>query len=179
MRRLLFLIPVLAFVALAAVFATRLDGPRNPSILPSTLIDKPAPEFVLAALEGQQDILGFSTADLAGQVTIVNIFASWCIPCLAEHPLITRLAEDGVTIFGINYRDKDRDALRWLTKYGNPYTRVGADRDARAGLEWGVTGVPETFILDTAGRIRAKYSGPLTPALIEQEILPILAELNK
>ncbi|MHA1565824.1 MAG: DsbE family thiol:disulfide interchange protein [Alphaproteobacteria bacterium] len=179
MRRLLFLIPVIAFVALAAIFSTRLDGTRDPSLLPSVLIDKPAPVFNLPALTGQQDIPGIATADLTGQVTIVNIFASWCVPCLAEHPLISRLAEDGVTIFGINYRDKDPAALRWLAKHGNPYTRIGADRDARASLEWGVTGVPETFILDATGRIRHKYSGPLTPAIIEQELLPILAELTQ
>ncbi len=179
MRRLLLLVPVVAFVALAGVFVTGFDGRREPGIIPSTLLDNPAPEFALAALEGQEELLGFSTADLAGQVTMVNIFASWCIPCLAEHPQISRLAEDGVTIFGINYRDKDPNAVRWLAKNGNPYTRVGADRDGRAGLEWGVNGVPETFILDITGRIRAKYSGPLTPALIEQDILPILAELNQ
>ena len=179
MRRLIFLLPIIGFVTLAIIFATRLDGNHDPSQLPSALIDKLAPEFDLPALQGQPEIPGFATADLPGQVTIVNIFASWCIPCLAEHPLISRLAEEGVTVFGINHRDKDPAAQRWLAKHGNPYTRIGADRDARASIEWGVTGVPETFILDATGRIRHKHTGPLTPAIIEQDILPILAELGQ
>lgn len=179
MRRLVYLLPILVFVALAAIFATRLDGTHDPSQLPSALIDKPAPQFTLPGLETRPQKPGFATADLTGQVTVVNIFASWCIPCLAEHPLITRLAEDGVTVYGINHRDKDADAARWLDKHGDPYTRIGADRDARVSIEWGVTGVPETFILDRAGRIRHKQTGPLTPTIVEQDFLPILAELNK
>ncbi len=179
MRRLFFLLPILIFVALAAIFASRLDGNLDPSALPSALLDKPAPEFALPGLEGRPQKPGFATADLSGQVTIVNIFASWCVPCLAEHPLITRLAEDGATIYGINYRDTDPAAARWLDKHGDPYARIGADRDARASLEWGVTGVPETFILDSTGRIRHKQAGPLTPAIVEQVILPILAELGQ
>ena len=177
MRRLLFLLPFVVFVALAGVFMLQLRAGRDAAILPSVMIDQPAPEFALPAV-AEVDMPGFTTADLRGQVSIVNIFASWCIPCLAEHPLITRLAEDGFTVYGINHRDTDTAAARWLKRHGNPYTAVGADRNARVSLDWGVTGVPETFIIDADGSIRFKHAGPITPDVLQRDILPVLTQLT-
>lgn len=180
MRRFVFIAPVAVFVGLVGLlgFLLAQDG-RDPSLVPSQFIDEPVPEFVLAALKGRPADNGFSTADLRDGVRVVNIFASWCVPCLAEHPLVTRLAEDGYEIYGINHRDEPVNAARWLARHGDPYTRIGADSDARVSLEWGVTGVPETFIVDQTGMIRYKHSGPLTPDLIEDEVLPRLRELSK
>ena len=177
MRRLLYFIPVAVFAVLAGLFLFQLRAGRDASILPSVMIDRPAPDFVLPAVA---DIAqpGFATADLQGQVTVVNIFASWCIPCLAEHPLITRLAEDGFTVYGINHRDTDTAAARWLKRNGNPYAAIGADRNARVSLDWGVTGVPETFIIDAAGSIRFKHAGPITPEVLQRDILPVLTALT-
>ena len=110
---------------------------------------------------------------------MVNVFASWCVPCLAEHPIVSRLAEDGVAVFGINHRDAADDANRWLDRHGNPYRRIGADTDARASIDWGVTGVPETFIVDGQGRVRHKIIGPMTPEILADEVLPLLLELAK
>lgn len=177
MRRLLYFIPVAVFAVLAGLFLFQLRAGRDASILPSVMIDQPAPDFVLPAVAGV-DMPGFATTDLQGQVTIVNIFASWCIPCLAEHPLITRLAEDGFNVYGINHRDTDTAAARWLKRNGNPYAAVGADREARVSLDWGVTGVPETFIIDADGSIRFKHSGPITPDILERDFLPILTQLT-
>ena len=155
---------------------------RNPAIIPSALLDRQVPEFVLTRIEGRLandgawsgGADGFATADLQGEVTVVNVFASWCVPCLAEHPLISRLSEDGYQVFGINHRDKDPAAAGWLRRNGDPYTRIGADRDARVSVEWGVTGVPETYIVDADGVIRYKHVGPLTVQVLEEEFMPHL-----
>lgn len=180
MRRLAVILPVALFAAMIGVMASLLTDPErnnDPSRLPSPLVGKPAPEIslppVAEAIPG-----GFSTNDLKGRVTIVNVFASWCIPCLAEHPLITQLAEDGVPVYGINHRDKANDAVNWLTRHGNPYIAVGFDYDARASLEWGVTGVPETFIIDANGTIAYKHAGPITPDVLKRKILPKLREVE-
>ena len=178
MRRLVVIIPVAVFAALVGLMASLLtDSERNndPSRLPSPLVGKPAPAISLPPINAEVPG-GFSTADLKGRVTIVNVFASWCVPCLAEHPLITRLAEDGIPVYGINHRDKAVDAVRWLRRHGNPYLAVGFDADARASLEWGVTGVPETFIIDANGTIAYKHAGPITPDVLERKILPKLRE---
>ncbi|MFQ5971006.1 MAG: DsbE family thiol:disulfide interchange protein [Alphaproteobacteria bacterium] len=179
MRRVLFILPLVGFLGLAALLVGMLRADRDPSHIPSALIDRPVPEFELPGIEDRPGSGGFSSADLRGQVTLVNIFASWCLPCLAEHPLITRLAEEGHTVYGINHRDTDRAATRWLERHGDPYTRIGVDADARVSIEWGVTGVPETFIVDRNGRIRHKHTGPLTPDALESDILPILKELQE
>jgi cytochrome c biogenesis protein CcmG/thiol:disulfide interchange protein DsbE len=174
-RGWMFLLPVALFAALAAGFFAGLGS--DTKVLPSPLIDKPAPEFALPPLAGQKS--GFSSADLGGEVSLVNVFASWCVPCRAEHPVLNRLAQTRrVPIYGINYKDKARDAAEWIAELGNPYTRIGAD-DGRVGIEWGVYGVPETFVVDRAGRIRYKHVGPLTQADVEQSILPLIAELEK
>lgn len=173
MRYLLFALPLLALVALVAVFATSMN--RDPGLVRSVLIDKPAPTVTLAAVEGL-GVPGFATADLKGAPTIVNVFASWCIPCRAEHPLLEALkAETGVRLFGINQADAPENARAFLAELGNPYDAVGADRDRRASIEWGVYGVPETFIVDAAGVIVFKHVGPLTVQSLEAEVLPALA----
>ncbi|MCZ6604140.1 MAG: DsbE family thiol:disulfide interchange protein [Alphaproteobacteria bacterium] len=179
MRRFVFLLPLILVAALAAGFAALLIADRRPEVIPSALIGMPAPEMALPAIPNLEGVEGFSGADLKGQVTVVNFFASWCLPCLAEHPLIASLAANGHHVYGIDYRDPEPDGLEWLIRNGNPYARVGADFDARAGLEWGVTGVPETFIIDAGGIIRHKHSGPLTARTLEREIMPILRDLAK
>jgi cytochrome c biogenesis protein CcmG/thiol:disulfide interchange protein DsbE len=138
------------------------------------LIDKPVPEFELAAVEGHGQP-GFSTADLAGNgVVVVNVFASWCVPCRAEHPFLMELANEPVEIYGLNYDDPAENARAFLAELGNPYDRVGADRDRRVGIEWGVYGVPETFIVDNEGIIRFKHVGPLDQESYENVLLPAI-----
>ncbi len=174
-RGWIFLIPAAVFGLLAAGFYAGLG--IDPSILPSPLIDQPAPRFTLAPLPGET--AGFSSADLTGHVSLVNAFASWCVPCRAEHPVLNALAHTKrVPIYGIDYKDKADVALAWIAELGNPYTRIGAD-DGRVGIDWGVYGVPETFIVDKAGRIRYKHVGPLSEADVERTILPLVARLER
>jgi cytochrome c biogenesis protein CcmG/thiol:disulfide interchange protein DsbE len=176
MRRLLYILPVVLLGLLAALAYLRLG--KDPSVLPSALIDRPAPEFALPPL--LDGVPGLATADLKGQVALVNVFASWCAPCRVEHPVFLRLKEEGrVAIYGINYKDKPEDATAWLQRLGNPYTRIGADREGRAAIEWGVYGVPETFVIDREGRIRYRHVGPVQPRDLEEKILPLLSELQK
>lgn len=180
-RRLLFLLPVLLFLALAGVIAFFMLSGRDPRLLPSTLIDKPAPQFSLPAIAGWDKAPpGLATKDLPGKVTVVNFFASWCVPCRAEHPQITALSRDKeIQVFGINYKNKSAEAVAWLRRYGNPYARIGADLGGRVGIEFGVYGMPETFILDRTGRIRFKHVGPILPGHLTKMILPIIRELKK
>jgi cytochrome c biogenesis protein CcmG/thiol:disulfide interchange protein DsbE len=174
-RGLIFVLPAVVFTLLAVGFYVGLGIDSN--VLPSALIDQPAPDFALPPLPG--DERGFSSADLRGHVSLVNVFASWCTPCRAEHPILNALAKPGrVPIYGINYKDKADPALAWLAELGNPYTRIGAD-DGRVGIDWGVYGVPETFIVDRAGRIRYKHVGPLTQNDVERTILPLVTRLEK
>lgn len=182
-RYLLALIPVAVFAALAMVFVIGL-GSDDPSRLPSALIDKPVPEFDLAALDGLNSdgrpIGGFASEDLkTGRVVLVNVWASWCVPCRAEHPVIKALSDTfALTVFGLNYKDEGEDARRFLGLLGNSYDAVGVDRDGRVAIDWGVTGVPETFIVDGAGRIRGKFTGPLTAAMIEDDVLPAVRRIE-
>ncbi len=174
-RRWVYLLPVAIFVALAAGLYYGLQNDNES--LPSALIDQPAPSFQLASLPGHEP--GFSSADLAGHVSLVNTFASWCTPCRAEHPVLQALAATKrVPIYGIDYKDKEDAAVAWIAALGNPYTRIGAD-DGRVGIDWGVYGVPETFIVDRQGRIRYKHVGPLTQADLDRKILPLVAKLEK
>ncbi|WP_372397854.1 DsbE family thiol:disulfide interchange protein [Azospirillum sp. HJ39] len=179
MRRLLYLLPFLLFIGVGIAFY--LGFQRDPRDIPSALIDKPAPTFDLPPIQGQPAATsGLSSAKLTGEVTLVNVFASWCIPCKAEHPVITRLSrEQGVTVFGINYKDKPEDALTWLSRNGNPYAAVGADLDGRVSIDWGVYGVPESYLIDRQGRIRFKHVGPLTPQVVEEQILPMVKHLRQ
>ena len=175
MRRLLFSLPVALFLVLAGYFGLALFSGRDPHQLIPMLIDAPAPAFVLAGLDGQ----GLSREALAGQVTVVNFFASWCLPCRAEHPLLMRLAEqEHVPLFGIAYKDKPDDAARFLAQLGDPYRRVGLDQSGRTGIEFGVYGVPETYLIDGSGHIRLRHVGPLDRDTIERELLPRLKEIG-
>lgn len=176
MRRLIYLLPLLLFAGVGIAFFLGFE--RDPREIPSVLIDKPVPSFTLPPLPGRKE--GLSSEGLKGDVTLVNVFASWCIPCKAEHPVITRLArEQGVTVRAINHKDKADDALAWLQRNGDPYASIGADLDGRVSIDWGVYGVPESFLVDRQGRIRFKHVGPLTPQVVEQQILPLVKELRK
>lgn len=157
-RLLLFLLPALVFAVIGVFLAIGLT--RDPQVLPSALLDDPAPEFTLAPIEGH-DKPGLATADLQGEPVLVNIFASWCVPCQVEHPQITALAEEGVIVHAINYKDQPSDARQWLAALGDPFTRIGADQEGRVGIDWGVYGVPETFVIDGNGTIVYKHVGPI------------------
>ena len=178
MKRLLFLLPVLIFAVVAGYFLWGLAPDRDPGNVPTAMLDKPIPDFDLPPVPGL-DVPGLATVDLSGgEVVMVNFFASWCVPCRAEHPFLTELSETtGVPLYGINHRDRPEDAIAWLTELGNPYRRIGAD-SGRGAVEWGVTGMPETFIIDGAGRIRWHHRGPLVPELIEREVEPMLRALR-
>jgi cytochrome c biogenesis protein CcmG/thiol:disulfide interchange protein DsbE len=169
--RLWMLFPVAGAAAVLAVFLLGLqrdDGGRN---LPSPLIDKPAPEFALPPLRA--DAPGLSTADLkAPGVKLVNVWASWCVPCRIEHPKLTELTTMGLTVHGINYKDTDAAAEKFLADLGDPFKLIGADRKGRVGIDWGVYGVPETFVIDAQGRIIYKHIGPIQGSDIEKKILP-------
>jgi cytochrome c biogenesis protein CcmG, thiol:disulfide interchange protein DsbE len=175
-RRSLFLMPLVGFIALAAAFAVRLG--TDPSLVPSPLIGKAVPEFSLPPVKGRQ--LGLASADLKGEVSLVNVFASWCVACREEHPLLMQLDQIGtVPVHGLNYKDRPDDAARWLNTMGDPYTRTGADLDGRMAIEWGVYGIPETFVVDAEGRIAFKRIGPITPEVLDQRILPLVRELQR
>jgi cytochrome c biogenesis protein CcmG/thiol:disulfide interchange protein DsbE len=176
LRRLLFFLPVLIFIGVGIGLAVGLT--RDPGTLPSALIDKPVPTFELPPIAGRGGP-GFSSADLAGQVSLVNVFASWCVPCRVEHPLLMALADDGIAIWGINYKDPADKAAGWLAEFGNPYRAIGADQDGRVAVDWGVYGVPETFVVDRDGRIRHRHVGPLQPRDIEETIKPLLDQLGR
>jgi len=179
-RRALYLLPLLLFAVVAGYFLWGLASDRDPNLVPSALVDQPAPAFDLPPLD-RFDRPGLATSDLQnGEVALVNFFASWCVPCRAEHPLLMELAESGdVRILGINYRDKPEDARRWLGQLGNPYERVGADERGRTGIDFGVSGVPETFVIDRAGRIRYQHIGPLMTNDIEEQIAPLVESLSQ
>ena len=169
------LIPVVVFAAIAALFWKGLSG--EPSKIPSALIGKPVPEFALAAVPGI-NVPGFTTADLkAGKVTVVNVWASWCAPCRIEHPLLSDLAKrTDITLYGMNYKDAPENAARFLGTLGQPFAAVGMDSDGRTAVDWGVYGVPETFVIDGQGIIRYKHIGPLSPEAIAG---PLAAEIEK
>lgn len=174
MRRLIYILPLLLFALLAIYFAIGLR--HDPSLLPSALLDKPAPEF---DLPGLGDKSGLAKSDLLGHVVLVNFFASWCAPCRVEHPLLMRLAEEGkITLYGIDYKDKPEDASRLLGQLGDPYRRIGVDREGRTAIDFGVYGVPETYVVDKAGRIRYRQVGPIAPEDYDQKLLPLLKQLG-
>lgn len=175
-RSLLYVVPAASFVGLAVVLGWGLG--RNPQEIPSVLIGKPVPAFSLPPVQGRT--LGLASTDLKGDVSLVNVFASWCVACLAEHPLFMRLkASGGVPIHGLNYKDRPEDAARWLDTNGDPYARTGADLDGRVAIDWGVYGVPETFVVDADGRIVHKHIGPLTQKDFDEAILPLIERLRR
>ena len=177
MRRLVYALPLLAFAAIAVWFLFGLG--RDPAKLPSALIDKPVPQFVLPALEGGNG-KGIATDDLRGRVTLVNFFASWCAPCKIEHPLLMRLAaEKRVAVLGVSYKDKAAESRRFLTQLGDPFAATGFDPEGRVAIDWGVYGVPETFVVDRQGRIRHRHVGPITDEALKGTLMPMIARLEK
>lgn len=167
--------PVAIFGLLAALLGIGLT--LNPRELPSPLVDRPVPRFELAPVKGRA--LGLASGDLRGEVSVVNVFASWCTACRDEHPLWMKLSAQGIVpVHGLNYKDRPDDAARWLGELGDPYTRTGADLDGRAGIDWGVYGVPETFVVDKRGVIRHKIIGAITPQIVEQRLLPLVRQLQ-
>ena len=170
-----FLLPLSIFVVLAAFLAYGLK--LNPREVPSPLIDKAAPAFKVAQLHAAEKTI--SPEDMKGKVWLLNVWASWCVSCLQEHPLLVDLAKrDIVPIVGLNYKDQRDAGLAWLGKHGNPYMLSAYDLDGRIGIDYGVYGVPETFVIDKSGVIRYKHIGPVTPEALEKKILPKVKELS-
>ncbi|WP_279358382.1 DsbE family thiol:disulfide interchange protein [Methylobacterium indicum] len=166
--RLIFLLPLLAFAALAGIFLGKLlTKGYDPSAIPSALIGRQVPDFVLPPVPGLAAdgaaVPGLTAADLKGKVTVLNVWASWCAPCQIEHPMLMRLSRDGVNLVGIDYKDQPENGRRFLGRHGNPFRAVGADEAGRVGIDLGVYGVPETFVIGPDGRIREKLVGILTP----------------
>jgi cytochrome c biogenesis protein CcmG/thiol:disulfide interchange protein DsbE len=175
-RRLIFLLPVLLVVVIGLGLGYGLT--RDASEIPSVLIDRPVPGFELPPLAGVEQP-GLAAADLGGEVALLNVFASWCAPCRVEHPVLTRLAEQrGIPLYGINYKDAPADAAGWLAELGNPYRRIGVDPEGRTGIELGLTGVPETYVIDAEGRIRYRHAGPVTPRDVDDTLMPLIEELR-
>ena len=175
-RRVLLALPVVAFAGLASIFAWGIS--RDPGQLPSARIGKAVPTFDLPPVKGR--ILDLASKNLHGEVSLVNVFASWCVACRVEHPLFLQLARDRtVPIHGLNYKDRPQDAAQWLNTLGDPYTRTGADRDGRVAIDWGVYGVPETFIVGADGRIALKHVGPVTDQALRKTILPLVERLRQ
>ena len=151
-------------------------GDYNPRGVPSALLGRGAPDFALPALEGA-DLPALSAADLRGpqpSPVVVNFWASWCVPCIVEHPQLMRLSRDGIPVLGINYKDRPADAAAFLTRHGNPFRRLGRDEPGRVAIDWGIYGVPETYLIDRQGIIRWRYAGPLTPEVLDQDLRPLL-----
>jgi len=172
--RLYQLLPLGLFACLALIFLLRLQSGVDPSAIPSALVGHAAPAFDLPALDGS-GVPGLKRADLAGKVTIVNVFASWCVPCRQEQPALNALARQfagnaRVQLVGIDYKDPPDKAAAFLGEMGNPYAAIGADRDGRAGIDWGVYGVPETYVVDATGIVRHKFIGPLTGDQTDAEL---------
>jgi len=174
-RRWPVLWPLAGFALIAVFLGIGLS--LNPREISSPLIGKPVPEFQLEAVQGRT--LGLASGDLRREVAIVNVFASWCTACREEHPLWMSLARQGVVpIHGLNYKDAPRDAARWLDELGDPYQRTGADLDGRVGIDWGVYGVPETYVVDRNGVIRDKVIGAITPKIVNERLLPLVRRLQ-
>ena len=174
MNRLIFLAPAALFMLVLLVFAFGLG--RDPTILPSTLINKPLPVFNLSAVRA--DGGGLRSGDLVGEPRILNVFASWCVSCRIEHPVLLKLKAMGVPIDGLDWKDEPRNGANYLVTQGDPYRRVGNDRSGRAGIDLGVAGVPETFIVDRRGVVRYKQVGPMSPEDWSQTIGPLMEKLR-
>ncbi|MFZ4110355.1 MAG: DsbE family thiol:disulfide interchange protein [Polymorphobacter sp.] len=177
MNRIVFLVPVIAFIALVGFFGIGLT--KDPKELPSQLIDRPLPTFDLPGIAAAPDGgPGLASVALKGEPALLNIFASWCAACPQEHPVLTRISAEGFPVYGIAWKDKPQDSRDWLTKWGNPYRATAADENGRTAIDLGVTGVPETFIVDKAGRVRFKQIGPISPEQWETTIKPLMAKLR-
>mgnify|MGYP002631925596 CR=1 FL=1 len=176
MRRLLYILPVVALVLLSMLFALLLWSPRDPNEIPSPLVNQPAPAFELPALFGDGKV---GTADLKGTITVLNVFASWCVPCRIEHPALMRIMREHkkVRLIGLNYKDKPEAAKAFLAEMGNPFQRIAVDRAGRVAIDFGVYGVPETFLIDARGHIRLKHVGPIHPGDYADKIAPAIQRL--
>ncbi len=171
-----FLIPLALFLGLVVFLAIGLN--RDPREVPSPLINKAAPDFKVEQLDQPQ--LQFAPADLKGKVWVLNVWASWCVACKEEHPLLLDFAKSGVApLVGLDYKDQRKDALQYLRQQGNPYDLIAMDKDGRVGIDYGVYGVPETYIIDKQGVIRFKQIGPVTPEALQTKMIPLIKELNK
>lgn len=169
------LLPIAAFLVLVGFLAFGLT--RDPKTLPSQLIDRQMPAFALPDLHDPERVL--TEQDLVGQVALVNVFGSWCVACQVEHPTLMQLNREGIVpVIGINWRDTRPDALAWLQRHGDPYTMIAFDHDSELAIELGVTGAPETFIVDRQGRIRYKFTGPITQEVWTETIRPIVQSLR-
>jgi cytochrome c biogenesis protein CcmG/thiol:disulfide interchange protein DsbE len=177
-RGWLTILPIALFLVLAALFYRGLSG--DPAEVPSVLINKPVPEFTLAPVAAL-NLPGLASADLKkGSITFVNVWASWCVPCREEHPLLMELARrEDISVVGINYKDDPENARRFLITLGIPFAAVGSDANGRAAVDWGVYGVPESFLVDGEGVIRLKWIGPLTQEALRQEIIPKIEEIRR
>jgi cytochrome c biogenesis protein CcmG, thiol:disulfide interchange protein DsbE len=174
-RYLRYLVPLAIFALLVAFLYRGLS--LDPKLVPSPLVGKPVPAFTLTRLDNPAATI--SDADFRGKVTLLNVWATWCVSCRREHETLVQLAKTGqVEIFGLNYKDDREAANRWLAQLGNPYVANAFDSDGRVGIDWGVYGAPETFIIDREGIIRHKHIGPLTDEIIQEEILPLVAKLK-
>jgi len=174
----LHLLPLALFIIMIGFFVCRLsliERGNMPRDIPSVVLNKPAPGFNLPPLLKT----GLKTADFKGKVTLVNFFASWCVDCLAEHKYLTDLASKGAVLAGIDYKDTPANGQAWLAKNGNPYNVIAIDRDGHTGIDFGVYGVPETYVIDKQGIIRYKQTGAVTPEIISDKLLPLIKELNK
>lgn len=176
MRRLAFIVPVVVFLAIAAVMAVGLG--RDPKILPSMLIGKPLPAFNLPDVRTGTGGRGLAASDFQGKPGLINVFASWCVSCRIEHPFLMRLKAEGVSIHGLNWKDKGDAGARWLTQFGDPYDRVGYDPTGRTGINLGVTGAPETFVIDKRGVVRYRHVGPIDPEAWATTLKPLLDKLE-
>ncbi len=171
-----FLLPLVGFIVLVAFLGIGLT--LNPRDVPSPLIGKPAPDFKLPQLADATKT--FSPADMQGKVWLLNVWASWCVSCRQEHPVLVSFAKNGnIPIVGLNYKDQVEDGKKWLANFGDPYLLSAVDADGRAGINYGVYGVPETYVIDKAGVIRLKHTGPVTPDSLKNQILPLVAQLSK
>jgi len=174
--RLRFILPLMAFLVMVVFLGIGLK--LDPHEVPSPLINKPAPAFTLPQLHEPQKT--FSPADMKGKVWLLNVWASWCVSCRQEHVYLTEFARDGsINLMGLNYKDEPAAATQWLERLGNPYKISISDIDGMAGLDWGVYGVPETFIIDKKGIVRHKQTGPVDPTILQTIIMPLIEQLNR
>jgi cytochrome c biogenesis protein CcmG, thiol:disulfide interchange protein DsbE len=170
-----FLLPLGLFIVLLGFLAVGLN--RDPREVPSPLVGKPAPDFEVPQLHAPDKT--FSPKEMLGKVWLFNVWASWCVSCRQEHPVLVEYSKKGIPIVGLDYKDQRIDGLRWLKQYGDPYLLSAYDADGRVGINYGVYGVPETYLIDKAGTIRYKHIGPISPDAMETKILPLMKELEK
>ncbi|MEM6413595.1 MAG: DsbE family thiol:disulfide interchange protein [Pseudomonadota bacterium] len=175
MRRVIFFSPLVLFAFASIYFAFGLT--RDPTYTPSMLLNAPVPEFRLSPIQGYTE--GLRSDDLKGRVSLLNVFGSWCISCEVEHPFLLSIAAEGIApLYGLNWKDKPGAGAAWLARRGDPYAQIGNDADGRVAIDFGVTGAPETFVIDASGRVRHKHIGPITPEEWETVLRPMILDLK-